>query len=307
MNVQNMTKYAVGILIGLVMLAGLVIPIVDSAQARADPYSVHNELRTPAADYSNIDFEIIAYPNAQEDGYAYYINGVGFEKPGATRLCLISDHMRLGAPSTANRTFEVRAITDGGWKSFNESLMTTITYNATAHTLTYSSGEDYTFTVPATFVLVWDKDGGYGELLNDSSYAGVVFSKSDFDKKTEGVYDWAGSITLGGTTVNALLAASKQGVTMSTDQEVDWTVTITYPGMALVDGTTDLYSGATPTFVVSDGENSTSLVSQKGYMAFDADGHKTGGPNSALIGVIPLVAIICLVVFAAGAIYNRRA
>lgn len=295
MNVSNMTKYTVGILIGLVMVAGLVIPIVDDAQAHVgDRVTYTNSMNS--ANHYHYDYvkEVKLTAEAGASNWTnIVVNGQEISTINDYMLAIISDGFTLQiggggqlSPSMANDPYEGLSnygnseqtitiefkkghwtVTGGVSGVIHEGYYTwVVTYSETGRYIARNGNPTnfYNNGSPEDFILY---GGSYtsGEL--DTYYA------YGMGKLTTGVSDYEGSVSMTNTKV---------------------------------DGTTDVYRCNTCNVTITDDEVSENYTPYRSLVKETIYGHEDSGSNYVIIGIIPLLAIVCLVVFSAKAIRDRR-
>lgn len=278
MNVNNMTKYAVGLLIGLVMIAGLVIPVVDGAQTNAGPKTIANN--SAIGNYRLVEAdETLTIDLIHETAWRMEVNGSVFPLGSDVNVTLLfSDGLSISKNSAGTA---IHVLDSSG--DLTNLKNKHITFESGVITLTIP-GEDYVWSGEYTWVYVLDTVGTNGNIAGD----GTIYVNSINDIAASGYY----------STGNNTCYYSVEGGEAQSSGE--WETTLTYD-IEKVNGTTDIYKVTNLKVHIGDEEFSPFRV----VAPLTISGHETGAMSS-LLGVIPLVGIICLMVFAASAIRARR-
>ena len=306
----NILTLAITLTVGIILAGSLLMPVISEARTNlGDVTTINNENIQPTADYTNRDIVMTVAAANDAEGYAIYINGEGYEKPAITRIALISDRLIIYATSTAGRAIELRYWDDTNSTevSTNITADVTIGYTHATRTLTYSDGtRDITYTdVP--YVFCWDKNGQYGEVLSNTAYPSKVFRMSDIENGNWGVFNTSGVFTINEVSHRGIITASKYGVSALFADNPDWTVTLDYGTPTLKEGTTDLYNGLVPKFIITDAEgNFIQEDPVRSFVLNEAHGHESAGAAYSLLGAIPIMVIIGLVLAATAAIMIKR-
>ena len=298
------------LVVGIILAGSLLIPVINDAKTTiGDATIINNENITPTADYTQNDLIMTVTPADDAEGYAVYINDVGYAKPSTTKVGLISDRLFVNISSTSGRSAEIRYWDETNLTevSTNVTADLTITYTHANHELVYESGTT-TFTYEdVLFIFVWDENGQYGEVTNNTAYPNKVFRMESINDNSWGVFDYAANFTLGEETHRGMITMSKYGLNSYFEGSPEWTVSFEYGTPTLKEGTTDLYTGLQPYFRVTDADGNTQTYEP--YRAFilnEAKGHESAGAAYSLLGAIPIMVIIGLVLAATAALVTKR-
>lgn len=280
MNVNNMTKYAVGILIGLVMLAGLVIPIVDSAQAHVgDRVTYNNEGATL---YSEITADTTLTLSSTSSGSRVTtINDVAVTASTSIYAILTDKFVVLVQENGTVNYYGTASVVTKFFSNGSSDALTTILNGKTASINVAGAG--YTNVIEWGYYL--DPNGTSKVLAGAEAYVNSISNVTVAGYYSTGTHPTFYSYH-NGKAYTLANYTSKASATLDK-----------------VEGTTDVYKMSSFEFTIEDELFTPYTI----IVPIEINGHADSGANYTLIGVIPLVAIICLVVFAAGAIRSRRA
>lgn len=292
-----MTKYAVGILIGLVMVAGLIIPIVNDAQSHAGERIIYNNDAQMTTYREAVPGDVLSiYRLADYDVWA--LNGTrvtGLDLPNtiAWNVAVMSDGLYVEYISHSNASI-------GSWRPMDESILNekfyiggTIYTAANPLNITFGSETitvvtiNNTYTLPYTWAYVPCN-------LEDATYMASATS-------TEGGYvHSAEDVTLcghysSGDNDTTYYYHNGEGwnyhnFPMSVDVSLD-----------KVEGTTDIYVAKSTVDMGGETFNPYRML-----VPYEVVGHADSGAAYTLLGIVPLMAIVVLTVFAASAIRSRR-
>jgi hypothetical protein len=122
-----------------------------------------------------------------------------------------------------------------------------------------------------------------------------------------GVFEYAGSFTVGEETHRGLITQTKYGIESYFAGDPNWTVTLEFGTPTLKEGTTDLYDGLEPKFVITDGDGNTAEYQPyRSFVLNEAKGHASAGAAYSLLGALPIIVIVSLVLAATAAIVSKR-
>lgn len=190
----------------------------------------------------------------------------------------------------------------------------TIEYDASEKTLTLTTAASETVTVTVTEA-VGPTAGTSGFVtFTSNNYSDAYVTQAGMDDGSIGIYEYNGTVTVGDNSVY-VLAVTQDGdvaykvVPVDSTNTLTYTVSLVVTGLELVDGTTDIYTGGTPGFVItdSDGTESSTLTPIKSLVIDEVTGHEASGAAYSLYGAIPALVLVSLIVAATGLItINKR-
>lgn len=296
MNVNNMTKYTVGILIGLVMVAGLVIPIVDDAQAHVgDRVTYTNSMNSTNHYHYDYVKEVKLTAEAGASNWTnIVVNGQDISVINDYMLAIISDgfSLQIGGSGQLSPTMATDPY-EGAPGNFSISEQTLTIEFKNGHWTVTGGVSGVIYEGDYTWVVTYSENGRYiarnGNPTNfynngspeDFILYGGIYTSGELDtyyaygmgKLTTGVSNYDGSVSMINTKV---------------------------------DGTTDVYRCSTCSVTITEDEVSENYTPYRALVKETIYGHEDRGSNYVMIGIIPLLAIVCLVVFSAKAIRDRR-
>ena len=310
MERTNLLTLVITLTLGVILSGSILMPVITDAQTNlGNATIINNENITPTADYTLNDFTMTLTAANDGDGYAVYVNDVGFEKPSRSKVALISDFLLVHASSESGRSAEIRYwdVENSVEYSPNVNDPITITYTHNDHKLTYVVGSTTIIFENTSFVFVWDENGQYGEVISYSDYPSKAFRMESINDQSWGVFEYAGSFTVGEETHRGLITQTKYGIESYFAEDPNWTVTLEYGTPTLKDGTTDLYDGLEPKFVITDEDGNTAEYQPyRSFVLNEANGHQTAGAAYFLLGAIPIMVIIALIMVAVGVVARRN-
>lgn len=288
----------------IILVATFMVPVIADAQETANPITMTNttESAFPTGDYADEDFTITVTATADEDGYVAYVNGVGYAKPSTNIPMVIFDGNIIYLSQTSARATELMKGTSFSY----DAGEVTITYTKSTNTLTYvGATANSTFTPESVFV--WQQDGKYGGISAANGYSSVYTTQSNIENKTSGVYTAYGSMSISGATVSYTIISDKDGVTATFSNNEEYEVDLDFNNLEVVDGTYDILSGGTPSFVIHvDDTTEVSVSPVKYYVLTEVEGHSSEGSIVNLLGVVPVLIIAATVVSAVALLRGKN-
>lgn len=279
MNVNKLVVSIVGLVVGLSILAGLLVPIASSAQANlGDPIELSNDFDLAHEEYYHKTDSV----HLTSDGTSATIDGHTVTYDSQFRVLVASDTFyaigHLGAqygitivryagdsPGRLDYAGDVTLTCENGQYSFTSSLGT--------HTGTY--GKLYAVCDKSIADTCTVRPLSLGNYYLPSDYQ--LFFISDITNTGYMIYDGVAHTLTG-------------------------TGDVTYTKGELVNSTTDIYTDATMNISYNGVDANMAVV----FVPLTVEGHSTSGAEYSLVGVIPLLAIVVVVVFAANMIRTRN-
>lgn len=293
MNTSNMVKYAIGLVVGLTMIAGLVVPVVESSQNTIVTIENNSTMNYAASMDAGYSIEGVS-------GSTNIINGVTTPHTGGTTW-VFSDHVqvRIGGdnrtsficPEFANTLYSGEKIT------FANGVVTITT-------AAYSGTFEY------THLYVPSATGTYGAFYNNPF--GANNSSEVF---IVGLGFPAGNVNFTGT-YSATKGWEQIGspfivnaATAATPQDYNVKLTATPSPTSPISYTLHTASGVTWEYI-EEGEEPVDGTTANQIFAIAPIEYRTLEPQDygayALLSIIPLMGIVVLIVFAASTIRSRR-
>lgn len=325
---MKVISLVVGLTVGVLLMVGLVSPIVADGQTTAgDVIKKSNaDLLTynEFGQYWNEDlvFSAVSPSDATTAGdTTFSANGEVVNMRGPTyntHMIMTSDNfsMNAGTSGSTNYAYSFIYVKDGVYNSVVVGIgkSTTITYDHSAQTINIVSDENnINETIPASYCFSISNKQDYEYINNINSFPDLFITDKEINNKTGGIIDqYSASFTVGETTFTATIISDIGGTRAYYDHTVyagELKVELVFDGLHIADGTTDIYTGGTPKFIVTTagGEEITpnEVSPSRSYIIAEVSGHKDSGANYALLGAIPIVAFIALIAFAAFAVRGR--
>lgn len=197
----------------------------------------------------------------------------------------------------------------------------TIMYNASERVITVeytdvSDMQSKTIVTSATSVFAVSNNQDYVYVNAASQFLSMYISENEMKNNTGGViYSYGASIAVGTDTILVAAVSDRLGTrilgVVGATQDYTYTSSIEFRGLTLVDGTTDVYTGGQPVFIltVSDGVNEYTgeFVPVRSFIISEVTGHRDGGAIFSLYGVIPIMVLIAILMVAINLVRNRQA
>lgn len=317
-----------GIVVAILLATAVLIPIIDSTQATiGDEITKINESSNiNRADYYDEDVTIVltGVANASDNsGTTITINDIEFENPnvGYVPLC-VSDEFLIFFNSKTNSRM-------GGLTYFNGSATTSVNLSAShEYTIVYSAS-DKTINMTNTdlsdssttdmltdyptgdSLFTWKTDGSY---IQTSDFSNVFVKMDTIEDKTAGVFIIRQNIDIDGvsTPIEGIAYKGGEVIIPPTSGDYDISCNVNVTGLEIADGTTDIYTGGTPTFTISLTNTETSVVDTQtltptySFVLEKATGHESGGTMYNLLGIIPILVIVGIFMGIIATIFIRR-
>ena len=332
---NKITGLVIALVVGGLLVGGLLAPTVAGIQNTVgDSTTITNP--TPShnyCDYYTEDVTIIFDSPAGSTTNATTTISIGdyqtnMSVEGITEVLFIGDTFYIQINSSGNNSMGIiRGVYNGTSMNGTMSLATQYTLEYIASTgaisltaLNHSTNTETTvFEVTSSVFFAIHENGKYSltrETYQGGTYAyeNMAIDPANIDNHTLGASASTTNITVDGTQIYVVWSLTKNGITAGTTT-AGYTVTGTVEvagTLELVDGTTDIYKGGTPTITLTavkdDDPNATATVTfvpEASYILNKVSGHATAGPYYVMFGVLTLLAIVMLVVVAANGIRNK--
>lgn len=320
---ESLAAKVIALAIIVIMISSVAIPTILSAQEESTSETFSNkdvlDVSLSGSYYTkNVTATIDTTEAATLADAIITVNGSVVDLPDAwaTTVFWSGDNVNCringsDATSTASDIL-ISGITTDNTPYFNFGMkmggVNTIVFDSSAKTITVSglaqsdsSEVSLVFASERIFTIENKGKCGYASSANVIKQAFISEDQMDGADTYGQLYQRNTSLTLGESTVSVLLVSDgiETQVYTTTDYSGDpLSATISYAGGSLVDGTTDVYKGVTATFTVTDGTNTATLDAYRSFIPIEISGHVTSNEMSGLIGIIPILLIICAVMFA---------
>lgn len=195
-------------------------------------------------------------------------------------------------------------------KSFLIDSVVTIDYDHDLKTITVESGED-TYTFDANYFFSVSNKHDYGYINSSSTFPDVAVSSKSMDDKTAGILSiFSTNITTSEGTLPIVIISDISGTRVIYDPS-SYTGTVTgelsFNGLSLISGYSDIYSGGSPEFTVTyDGTSTDTFTPARSFVMIEMEGHLSSTPQTSLLGVIPLIVIISVLIMVVSMVITRR-
>lgn len=289
------------LVVGGLLVGGLLIPTVSAIQNTVgDPITYTNGGNNAATmDYYDNDFSLVYENNAVT------IGDYTLERTNTDYRIMYWEYGR----AILNRTAATHQLSIYDYRTsanaINVDEAATITYSASEKTLTVTKNSDSSTiaTITANTVMCL-KDQGEYVFVAASGIGDSYFTQKDVKDNKLGYLD----TTITYNELSLEIVYNKSGIVIyGLPEGTEYTATLEVVGATLVEGTSDVYRGGTPTFTITIGEDTITESTYRFGQAVikEAHGHERAGSIYALFGVISILGIVALVVVAANGIRNK--
>lgn len=294
MQLNKLTMWIVGLTIGGLLVAGLLIPTINSAQTiTGSPVTYTNSMNsTNHYHYDYVDGLVFTADAGATNWTNIKVNGQDITPINDYMLAIVSDgfSMQIGgagqlSPAVASESYYMPS-------NFNTSEQTIKIEFKNGHWSAIGGASGTLMEGTYTWVVTYVENGEYiarnGNPTNfynhgtpeDFILYGGAYSSGELDtyyaygqgKLTAAVEGYTGTINMINTKV---------------------------------EGTTDVYTCNTCSITITDGENSENYTPYRSLVKETIHGHESKGVNYALFGIIPTLGIVALVAYAATAIRSK--
>lgn len=323
--ISRITYGVISLVVIVLLIATTIIPVIEDSQTIVTEAVFSNEEVLTSGEYgsysdSNVelvfDLSDVGATSIGDAKITYNGKDVTMRSGFNRHEILVTNslYIEIDGASYSNKIFYVTGIdsTDTMWKgtgiTFGNYIFT-ISYNISNKTVTISStNEEFTTIVFQNQNYFWSispKDQ-YSYSNSATTMANVYVGQKDIDNNTVGILSANATVTVSNVTYQFRCIYDKGGVHVITDYTGAYTVTYSWGDLTLVDGSTDVYKGASFTFTLTvNGEDST-LTPLRTFLKYEVEGHETSNSNSMLLAIIPLVAMVVPIMLAANMITSRR-
>lgn len=329
MDPKHLTAVLVSAILGVILLATVVAPIVSDGQTTVgNPITKSNGDLISYEEYGqywdeDLVFTAVSPADATTAGDTVYsVNGEAVNMRGPTynsHIILTSDNVILqaGTSGNTNYSFDIVYTDEDGYHNQLVGLgkSATITYSKSAGTINVLS-EDYEIdsTIPATYCFSVSNTPDYEFVNNATTFPSFFITDKEINGRSGGVIDqYSASFTIGEATIPAAIISDIGGTRVVYDHtlyEGELKAELVFEGLHIADGTTDIYTGGTPKFVITteSGDEVTpdEVTPSRSYIISEVTGHATSGSLYSMLGIIPIVVAIGIVLgIVSMAIVNR--
>lgn len=281
---KNLIMVVLGLTIGVIVLSSVLVPVIDSARSTAGETVVYNNSVT-GYPLTLTEESHITISNVGSD-ITYNINGVDTYSRSWTinTYLFTTDVITFEFPVySSTNIVNVRVADSNTFLQTNVNHTITVDYVGNVLTLVIDGGLPTTYDCSWAFVA--DKDGSYLQAargVSDPFYVNdpneLYLSGRYVDKNTfYSLYDGDLEIIGAGATSD-----------------------ITYD-IELVSGTTDIYAITDILVTIDDSAFNPYTV----IVPISVSGHKSAGATYSIYGVIPVLMLVALMVYAVSVIRNR--
>lgn len=319
MESKNILILMMGVLVSAVILAGFV-PMFTAVQENAGESITKTNVSnyTEYGEYYSDNFVIVidnpvSATSIKTSTFTVDGESLSMRESWSRHVILSSDNLVIEIDtSTSNTNLLYLTYTDNDGFVFNKEVpyhnVVTITYDKDAHIITVTdTSSTVNLSVSAQYCFALSNKQDYLFYNTGTQIADTFFSKGDLQTKTDGVISvFAVNLSInGGSDIFTWVISDKSGTRVYYDPlayDGVINVTLDYVGIHLVDGTTDIYTGGTPTytFTAENGDTVTpsSSVASRSFVKTIADGHTDSGVMYDLFGLLPLIAGVGLLMSA---------
>lgn len=290
MQSDNLIKLIVGAALGVLLFASFAMPLlIDSQAISGDPITYTNGGTSPLRmDYYEEDFTMTYADDTVTLG------DYSLERDTTDYRVMYWEYGRIVLNNSS-------ASTDLIIYDYRTTTTTSITYACTIEydfsestiTVVATSDSSTVTTITAETVMAIKEDGDYA-FIASTSMSGVYYTQEAAENGTLGFLDTY--TTYNDTTLEVV--ANIDGVSVyGLPDGTEYTASVEVVGGSLVDGTTDVYTGGTPTFTIVIGDDTiTEATYRFGQAAlYEIDGHKSSGAMYDMVGLLPLLLVVALV------------
>ena len=326
----------IGLVIGVLLIGTLMAPVIDDIQKTSgDKITKTNEsLINDRADYYDEDVTVvISSPTTATTGadVTLTINNysVSTANHPLTVPIFMSDSVYLQINSSGSAASAgIYRINQTGLSptngNFNFGHEYTISFDYSDKTmsmvdknLTNETSSTVVSDIPVSFFFSIKENGKY-LLTRETASGGVTAFKEMFvnmaaiDDHTLGVFRDSNSVTVGETSVSYVAVASKNGISVIVNNTgYSGVGEVTVSGLDVASGTTDIYTGGTPSLTVTITNDETgdsaskTITPEASWCLAEASGHATSGAAYSLYGVFVVLFIVAVLMFAVSYVINR--
>lgn len=300
---HDIIKASIFAAIGVLVFASLLVPVVSDAMVdNGEPITYTNGGTNPLTmDYYDRDFTI-----TYDDG-VLTLDDYSLSRSTTDYRVMYWEYGRM----VFNRTTAGNALSFTDYRlasTSNLNVACTVNYDYDEHEITVvrTSDNEVVYTFEAETVMAMKTNGNY-VFIGSTGIGNSYYRLDMIDAFTLGYidthFDYQGD--------NIEVIYNKHGFELyGMPEGVNYTVTMDIVGKTLVNGTTDIYQGGTPTFtIVIDGEDEPIVESAYRFgqaVIKEVNGHQTSGALYDMLGVLP-IAVICVLIFGVlgAALYSR--
>lgn len=301
MDTNNLMKVIISLVVGVVLFSAILVPTVGTALVTAgDEVTYYNGGDSPLRmDYYEEDFTMTYADDT------ITLGDYSLERDTTDYRVMYWEYGRIVLNNSSSATdliiYDYRT---AGTTSITYAC--TIEYDVSESTITVvkTSDSSTVTTITAETVMAIKEDGDYA-FIASTSMSGVYYTQEAAENGTLGFLDTY--TTYDDTTLEVV--ANIDGVSVyGLPDGTEYTASVEVVGGTLVDGTTDVYTGGTPTFTIVIGEDTiTEATYRFGQAAlYEISGHEASGAAYSLYAAIPIIVIAGIVIASIGMIGIRR-
>lgn len=319
----------VGITVSIICLATILMPVINDSSTQLNITSFNNaDVYNPTifGKYYNNNTELIIDSSgaATVADVVITVNGavvdIGDDFPTFTICSADNFAFRIDRSVETSYLASFYGIDLDGNVYYNTLItmgtIATINYSPSQNKIIFSYGSDtFTFKGDGFFTLTNDKNY-YMFVSNNVDFRQLYMSKSLIDSNTGGVItersvsiQIADDITISAyylTNVNGSKIIVTNSETYTAD---DFTAELIFNGLNLVSGTTDVYTGGTPSYKVTYNDDETIQTTNlaiRSFIAVEVPGHLSETSQSNVLWAIPVMVILVILMAAASMIMRNR-
>lgn len=306
---SNVLKLSIGATIGIIMLASVLIPVLSDGARAVTETTIYN------TDYYQ------EYGQYYENETTLVLDGSAATVASEAVVSVNGDtiHMRNGFNRHVIATSDYLTIEMNTSASGNMCYITFIdiddvfVFEQSVHTgaivsLQYVPSEQSitlsylgnTYTIHATYLFAVSTTNQYVYLNNNAQFAAAYVSEELIESKTAGVvYQYTASVSTSGGDINVTLLSDKHGTRLfydPTQYTGEISVELVLNNIQLVDGTTDLYSSGTPSFVITTDDGEHTVEPTRSWIKYEINGHVSENSITHVLWAIPVIMIVALMI-----------
>ena len=292
MDIKNTAGVIAGVIITILLFVTAVLPIVSDAQITSgDPVTYTNAEGGIRVGYYEEDFTMTVTSSSAT------INDYELSRPasGSPRI-ILWEYGRLIYYSSGDNVCRVEEQSIPYSHTFATSV--TVTYDYSESLLTVTDG-DITQEITAREVMAIAADGDH-VIVNSTSFPSRYYN----EESIQNFGYLQGSVTIDDTVY--LVNVNKDGVDV---YGLDgYTSSMSVVGGHIVSGTTDVYTGGTPTAIISyEGPAyAVNTFSIGSAVIYEIHGHKDSGAVYSMVGILPILIMAGILIAITGMILSRR-